>query len=217
MCSHYTLERKNTHMRIWFGTTTLNYVQYKDYYLMIRKYLINAGHVLTDDWIGDHGKWIEENPNAKRGIRGVYEQVIKAIDKADVSIIEFTVPNFSTSHQITYSLQKRIPTLVMRLHREGTFKDSYIEALDSPYLKIVNYDSQNYKELVDEFLGFASMEEGQGRYNIILGKKHKYFLDWAANKYKKSRSEIIRELLEEVMRNDERFRLYLKEKLASDR
>lgn len=114
--------------------------------------MIDSGHVLTDDWIGDHGKWIEENPNARRGIKEVYEQVLKAIDEADVSVIEFTVPNFSTSHQITYSLQKRKPTLVLRLHKETTFKDSYIEAIDSPYLKVIEYNLENYRDIIDEFL-----------------------------------------------------------------
>lgn len=197
-------------MKIWLGATTINYKEYKDYYLNIRAYLISLGHVLTDDWIGDHGKWIEENPNARRGIKEVYEKVLHAIDSAEVSIIEFTVPNFSTSHQITYSLQKRVPTLVMRLHKESTFKDSYIEAIESPFLKVVEYNMTNYKNLIDEFLGYASMEEGQGRYNIILAKRHKYFLDWAASCYDKSRSEIIRELLENEMQNDPRFKKYLR-------
>lgn len=199
-------------MKIWFGTTTLNYKEYKSSYLKIRQHLIDSGHVLTDDWIGDHGKWIEENPNARRGIKEVYEQVLKAIDEADVSIIEFTVPNFSTSHQITYSIQKRKPTLVMRLHKETTFKDSYIEAIDSQHLKVIEYTTKNYKEIIDEFLGYASIEEGQGRYNIVLSKKHKYYLDWAANKYSKSRSEIIRNLIESVMSEDDGFSKYLKDK-----
>ena len=173
--------------------------------------MIDSGHIITDDWIGEHGQWLEENPNARRGMKTVYEKVLKAITASDASIIEFTVPNFSTSHQITYSIQKRVPTLVMRLHRDNTFKDSYIEALESPLLKVTEYTKSNYKEVIDEFLGYASMEEGQGRYNIILLKKHKYYLDWAATKYAKSRSELIRDLVENQMNDDYTFKNYLKE------
>src|SRR3989304_6765750 len=106
-------------MKVWFGTTTLKFKEYKDYYLRIREHILNSKHELTDDWIGTHGKWLEENPYATRDIKDVYQKVITAIEHADVSIIEFTVPNFSTSHQITYSLSKRKPTLVMRLKKDN--------------------------------------------------------------------------------------------------
>lgn len=196
-------------MKIWFGTTTLNYKEYKDYYLKIRKFLLDQGHVLTDDWIGEHGQWIEDNPKTRRDIKDIYNDVLTAINAADASIIEFTVPNFSTSHQITYTLQQHKPVLVLRLKRENTFPDSYIEALDSPYLTLKTYTPSNFKDIISEFLNYSSLEEGEGRYNIILQKRQKYFLDWAAAKYKKSRSEIIRNLLNEQMKEDSRFRMYL--------
>jgi hypothetical protein len=198
-------------MKIWFGTTTLHFKEYKDYYLKIRKYLLDSDHVLTDDWIGDHQKWIEENPYSKRDIKDVYQEVINAINKADVSIIEFTVPNFSTSHQITYTLQIHKPVLVLRLKREGTFPDSYIEAIDSPYLTIKDYNLTNFQEIIAKFLDYSSLEDGDGRYNIVLQKKQKYYLDWASTKYKQSRSNIIRELLNEKMINDNNFGKYLRE------
>lgn len=198
-------------MKIWFGTTTLHFQDYKQQYLSIRQHLLDLGHVLTDDWLGKHGKWLEENPYAIRGVKNIYQKVIKAIDAADVSVIEFTVPNFSTSHQITYSLQKRKPTLVMRLKRENTFKDSYIEGIDSPYLHLVNYSAKNFLEVINEFLGYAGIDEGTGRYNIVLDKKTKFYLDWAANRYKVSRSKLLRELVEGRMAEDSEFKIYLQE------
>ncbi len=200
-------------MKIWFGTTTRNYAGYKEYYLKIRQHLIDQGHVLTDDWIGDHGEWIENNPHSKRGIKDVYSDIITAIKDADVSVIEFTVPNFSTSHQITFSLHRRKPTLVMRLKKDNTFKDSYIEALNSPYLKLVQYNKDNIAEVIDDFLGYSAIESGLKRYNIVLGKNHKYYLDWAANKYDQSRSQIIRDLVEGKMKKDKDFKIYLDESL----
>jgi len=199
-------------MKIWFGATTLKYRKYEKYYLKIRQYLIDSGHILSNDWIGECGEWIKKNPNTRRDIKNLYQKVIRAIDEADISIIEFTVPNFSTSHQITYSIQKRKATLVLRLNRENTFPDSYIEALDSPYLTIKQYNLKTYQNIIDEFLGWANLETGQGRYNIILDKRHKYYLDWAANKYNKSRSLIIRELLDNKLETDPNFGIYLKGK-----
>lgn len=193
-------------MNVYLTTTTKKYKKYKKYYLALRQHLIDKGHVITDDWIGLHGKWIEENPYGERGIRDVYEKVRVAIHKADAVIVEFTVPNFSSSHQITYSLSRNVPTLVMRLRKDVLNKDPYIEAINSPYLTIKDYNLSNYGKVIDEFLGYAEIEGGQKRYNIVLGSKHKYYLDWASNKYDKSRSQIIKELINEKMRNDSDFK-----------
>lgn len=192
-------------MKIWFGTTTLKFKEYHPYYKNIREHLINSKHELTDDWIGIHGKWLEENPFAKRDIKDVYQKVINAIELADISIIEFTVPNFSTSHQITYSLSKRKPTLVMRLEKDNTFGDSYIEAINSPYISVVQYDLTNFKDIINDYIFSLDRDTDFRRYNIMLNKRHKYYLDWAATKYNKSKSELVRELIDLKIVSDEKF------------
>lgn len=189
-------------MKVWFGTTTLKFKDYKNYYNKIREYLIESGNEITDDWIKTHGKWLEDNPYATRDIKDIYQKVITAIDSADISIIEFTIPNFSTSHQITYSLSKKKPTLVMRLKKDNTFGDSYIEAIESPYLTVMQYDLINYKKVIDDFIFSLGMDSEFKRYNIMLTKRLNHYLDWATTKYAKSRSEIIRNSLEDKMGSD---------------
>ena len=98
----------------------------------------------------------------------------------------------------------------MMLKRVDSFKDSYLEAIDSPLLNITTYSLDNYKEIIDEFLGYAELEGGLRRYNIMLGRKEKYYLDWASVKYEKSRSEIIRELVDKKLENDTDFSHYVK-------
>lgn len=196
-------------MNIWFGTTTKNLSSYQKYYRRIREYLIQSGFVINFDWLEDAIKYKNEHPKGQRNIKKLYAKVLEAIDQADVSIIEYTVPNFSSSHQITYSLQKRKPTLVLRLRKDNSFADSYIEALESRLLTIKNYNLKNYKEIIDEFIGFCKIEIGFSRYNIVLENTHKYFLDWAANKYQKSRSQIIRDLISQKMKKDQAYKKYL--------
>jgi hypothetical protein len=194
-------------MKIWLGMTTFKFKEYKDDYFAIRNYLIEKGCVLTDDWLGNCSEWILKNPNIKRDIKAIYQSVTKAIDGSDVSIIEMTVPNFSSSHQINYSLFKRKPTLVLRQKKDNTTKDSYIEALESPLLTVKEYHGVAFKKIIDEFLGEAEMENGLARYNVVLDKKQKYYLDWASNQQKKSRSEILRQIINKTIVSD---RLYKK-------
>ncbi len=111
---------------------------------------------------------------------------------------------------MTDTLQQKKPFLLLRLKSENPPKDSYLEALASSLLTVTIYNQGNYKEIIDEFLGYAGLGAGQGRYNIILDKKSKYYLDWAATKYKKSRSGIIKELVQSKMAEDKNFAIYLK-------
>src|SRR5437868_6317006 len=98
-------------MNIWFGTTTLKLEEYKDYYFAIRNYLVKSGHVLPFDWLDDAYDSLHRPSHSNRNVRDIFQDVVNAINACDVSIIEFTVPNFSSSHQINYSIYKRKPTL----------------------------------------------------------------------------------------------------------
>ncbi|HUW22136.1 MAG TPA: hypothetical protein VMW41_05745 [Candidatus Bathyarchaeia archaeon] len=196
-------------MKVWFGTTTTKLLEYKDYYFAIRNYLIELGFVITGDWLEEAYEYKKSDPEGKRDIKNVYKTVLQAIDQADFSVIEYTVPNFSSSHQIYYSIQKRKPTLVMRLFRDNSFADSYIEALESRFLTVKLYDLKSYQAIIDEFIGYCKLEKGYSRYNIVLDKSQKYFLDWAANKYRKSRSQIIRNLISKEIKKDNKYKKYL--------
>jgi hypothetical protein len=199
-------------MKIWFGTTTLRFEEYIEYYLAIRDYLIEKKHIVLFDWLDEAITYRKKDPKAPRNIKGIYQEVLSAINQADCSVIEYTVPNFSTSHQINYSLHKRKPTLVLRLHKDNSYADSYIDAVESPFLKVIEYNLKNFKEILDEYFWQASKDEnGKGRYNIVLDQQHKYYLDWASTKYQKSRSEIIRDSIETEIKKDQKYKQFMKQ------
>ncbi len=74
----------------------------------------------------------------------------------------------------------------------------------------LEYTKKNYKGILEEFIGLSQIEQGQQRYNIILDRKQKYYLDWASVKYKKSRSLIIRSLIDTEINNDKNYQKYIK-------
>ena len=163
------------------------------------------------------GNWLEEvektyNTDYKyRNISDIFKEIVSAIDNADAVVIEYTVPNFSSSHQINYALTKKKPTLVLRLRKDNPhYADSYLEALQSPYLTIKDYSRENYRDILQQFIGISKAEAGQNRYNIVLERKQKLYLDWAANKYSKSRSALIRELIDAKLQADYFYKKFLK-------
>jgi len=192
-------------MKIWFGCTTQDWKKYRQKYKAIRDELIQDGNVLLFDWIPGTDGYIERHGNTQkdRDIKKIFGEVIEAVNKCDITIIEYTVPSFSSSHQINLSLTCRKPTLVLReKDANPEWKNSYIDAVNSPLLFVKEYEGDGYKNILKEFLGQFKNGYGQERYNFVLDKREKYYLDWASDKYSKSRSEILRDLIEEKMEKD---------------
>ena len=192
-------------MKVWFGATSLEIERYYPYYKKIREFLLSRGCIVEHDWIDDAYQYKLNNPYGRRNIKNIYNRILETIDKVDLSVIEYTVPNFSSSHQIIYSLHKKKPTLVMRLKRDNTFADSYIEAIDDDNLSVEQYDLKTLEDVLSEFLGYSQVEKGYGRYNVVLDKRQKYYLDWIKAKRKISRSSIIRKAIDEIMKRDEEY------------
>jgi hypothetical protein len=197
-------------MKVWFGCTTHKWKLYRKQYFSIRNYLQKLDCIVLYDWIHEADDFIKKHKGEKRNIKYVYKQILEAINQADALVIEYTVPNFSSSHQINLGLLRRKPTLVLRLHKDNeNFADSYLEAVDSQYLTVKEYTKTTYKDILKEFIGLSRIKRGQKRYNFVLDRKQKYYLDWAAHKYKKSRSRIVRETLNKRIKKDKKYRKYI--------
>jgi hypothetical protein len=184
-------------MNVWFGTTTSEFDEYKDVYFHIREVILQNKCHLVFDWLDDANETMKYRKGKDRKIKEIYENVVRAMQQANISIIEYTVPNFSSSHQINYGIYNKKPTLVLRQSPENKyFKDSYLDAVKSPYLFIENYRSkEELKGVIERFISKIRKDYEQNRYNVILDSANDHFLTWASAKYKKSRSEIIRESL----------------------
>jgi hypothetical protein len=200
-------------MKAWFGCTSLDWEKHREEYMNIRKELIDAGCILLFDWIPETDKYIQAHghPERERDIQGIFKKIVEAINKCDVSIEEYTVPNFSSSHQISLSLARQKPTLVLKQKNPNHgWNNSYIDAVSSPLLIVREYKGEEYKDIIKEFLGEFKNGYGQERYNFVLDRREKYYLDWASEKYSKSRSELLRDLIEKQMSEDIDFRENIK-------
>lgn len=190
-------------MKIWYGITTSEYQKYRKVYKQIRDHLISSGCVLTRDWYPGVEKSFAQELGQDRGIKDLYNKILNAINEADAVIIEYTIPNFSTSHQIHYALMRRKPTLVLRMKGDNPhFADSYMDAIKSEFLVVKSYNQQNYKQIINEFIGFSQTEGPSKRYNLVLHGKHDYYLNWLANRQQTTRSAALRTCLDQSMAQD---------------
>ncbi|MBU0975196.1 MAG: hypothetical protein ABIE03_04885 [Patescibacteria group bacterium] len=201
-------------MKIYFTCSTAEFERYKKAYHMIRSLIISEGHVLTRDWIPHTEEMLQKGKtNIERDIKEIYKSCIKAIDEAEAVIIEDTVSNFSTGHQITIALQGRKPTLVLwrgKKHRQ--FEQMFVHGIESDLLEIAEYSASNLDEIIKSFIAKYQDNKEKSRFHLVLSGMERKYLDWCQFNKKKSRTRIIRDALREKVDKDEDYNIYLRGK-----
>lgn len=200
-------------MKVHFTCSTNEFEKYFEFYKLIRRTIKTKGHTLTRDWL------YEELEHRKKGIKkysnDVYYKTLQAILDADVVIIEGTAPSFHIGHQITIALQKNKPVLFLSLKLEKgkwPIVGSFRKKEDRPILYVKKYTKRSLKTILERF--FQEYKRGpMTRFNLILEHDIENYLIWASLTYKKSKSDIIRDLLRKHMRlEDKNYQEYLKER-----
>ena len=186
-------------MKAYFGTTSKEAIKYETEYRLVRNTLKNLGVTIQFDWLDSALTRMKANPSGKRAINRHVRDIINAINTSDFVVVEYTVPNFSSSHQIIHALHKRKPTLVMRLNKDNSFTDTYLEGMESDLLTVVDYTRDNAKNIIKNYIEFLGLDKKYKRYNLVLETKHNYFLEEQAIKQNKSKSEIVREALDKYI------------------
>ncbi len=198
-------------MKIYFTSSTAEFLKYKKYYFAIRKHLIESGHILTRDWLPRADYRVDTNQVEITGIKEIYKECMNAIAEADLVIVEDTVSNFSTGHQITVALQRQKPTLVLwskPKHRH--FKKNFIQGVDSNYLEFYEYNLKNFKDIINKFIKKYSQANKKNRFHLIINDVERNYLDWAQFNYGESRTKLIRKALRKLINEDNNYDNYLK-------
>ncbi|MBN1617720.1 hypothetical protein JW887_00050 [Candidatus Dojkabacteria bacterium] len=197
-------------MKIYFTCSTAEFNKYQDLYFAIRNFLIAENHTLTRDWLPHTQARLKTGHKEIRDIKQIYKSCIKAIKEADIVIIEDTVSNFSTGHQITKALQMKKPTLVLwQGQKYRQFNQMFIHGIDSEILDVVEYNTADIEKVITIFLNKYKNISEKNRFHLVLNNLERSYLDWAQHKYKKSRTKIIKDSLREVIDKDNKFQKYL--------
>ncbi len=204
----------NTHfiqMRVFFGCTAAELNKYQKYYLAIRQFLIDEGHVLTRDWIPDAIKRMHKlTPPEEYDPKKIAAAFQHAMNESDVIIVEDTVSNFSTGYEITFALQRNKPVLVLWLKdKHHLFDRTLLHGIESEYLQISQYDLSNYRELIRRFLNKFDSNLEKHRFNLVVDDIERRYLDWGRFAKHKSRTDLVRSALRKQIENDAEYQQYL--------
>src|SRR3989344_9585992 len=194
-------------MRVFFVCDTKDILIYSDKYLTIRETVLSLGHTLTRDWL--LGAIQATKRGEKHAESRYYDKVVEAILVADVVIIEGTVATANISHELTLALQKGRPLLFLSQLPYEELSKGFLSGVDSPLLKIKSYSKDTLKNIVSDFLN-NSIGGLKVRFNLVMEKEQDNYLEWAAFIYKKSKTELIKRAIDVIIKNDDRYREYLK-------
>lgn len=203
-------------MKIYFTCSTAEFSKYKKDYFTIRNYLVEQGHILTRDWLPKTQKRLDDNDVAVNDIKEIYTACIQALHEADMVIIEDTVSNFSTGHQITVALQRSKPTLVLwqgKKHRH--FNKTFIHGIDSEYLEVSEYTNDSLYSIIQQFINKYQDSEVKNRFHLVLNNVERTYLDWIQYNRSLSRTKAIRQAIQHQLQNDQEYNQYLQGKKTS--
>lgn len=197
-------------MKIYFTSSTLEFLKYEKAYFDIRNFLVEEDHILTRDWLPHTKELVKAGQTEIRNIKQIYKECMKAIQDADLVIVEDTVSNFSTGHQVTVALQRQKPTLVLwSKPKQKYFNTSFIQGLESDYLEFHMYDKTNYKDIIRKFIKKYESAGQKNRFHLVLDEVERSYLDWAQFKKEKSRTKLIRDTIRKSIEDDEDYQKYL--------
>ena len=194
-------------MKVHFACSTSELETYKNNYLKICNLIKEMGHTITRDWLEEAIQLVKEKKVGSLDREDVYNKVVSSILASDVVVIEGTVASFSVGHQITLGLSKNKPTLFLISKQEAKknikVKNSFLAGINSPLLKVVEYDDSNLADTLNDFLN-----NNGGRpvvkFNIVLTKEIENYLDWVSFTNKVNKSEFIRNLILKHMKDDDK-------------
>lgn len=198
-------------MKVYFTASTAEFDHYKKNYFAIRDFLVADQHLLTRDWLLRAEQRIKDGILEIKDIKQIYKDCMLAIEDADAVIIEDTISNFSTGHQITVALQRQKPTLVLWCkpkHRH--FKQTFIQGIESDYLEVAEYSLDNYHEIIHKFLKKYETAKQRNRFHLVLSDLERKYLDWHQFNKHASRTKTIRQLIRKGLESDEEYQKYLR-------
>jgi hypothetical protein len=200
-------------MKVYFSCSTAEFTKYKSFYYAIRQFILDEGHILTRDWLPLTDEKLKGYDRSLMDIHEVYKENMLSLKEADMLIVEDTISNFSTGHQITVALQDKKPTLVLWQNlKPKFFKSNFIEGIDSEFLQISEYTTESLKDIIRAFINKYENVHEKNRFHLVLNTMERNYLDWAQFIKDKSRTKVIKEALKKEIDSDIEYNAYLRDK-----
>jgi negative regulator of replication initiation len=156
------------------------------------------GAVIARDWISAAQNRINKNivrDDTKVLWDDVHKENSEAITRSDIVIIEATNYGFQEGFYTSQALQEKKPVLLLtRKNIQGLL----VHGIHHKLLSVHHYDTEgDLKKIVAKFIKSNTVPTKDLRFNFFIDRHIYSYLREVSHETGKSKSEIIRELLEE--------------------
>lgn len=196
-------------MLVFFTCSTKKISKYAKFYRTARNAILSLRHKVNRDWI-DYSINLAKRNIPEEPTHTHYEDVVTAIMTADLIIVDSTVPSMAIGHQVTIAMQNEKPVLLLRLKGKNTKSDKlFIEGSNYKNLEIEEYSTlAEIKEIIARFIKKYE-NRPKKRFNLVLTGHLNNYLSWASFFYKKTKTDLIHEAVENALEKDNQYRKYL--------
>lgn len=130
----------------------------------------------------------------------IFDDLRNNILSSDCLIAEITVPSVSLGIQIEYALSNKVPVLcLLRSGKEDKLPLIIRDYKNALLLKDF-YNDENLKEIIENFL--SNFPKSRIKFNMFISQEIDKYLAFLVNKHNKPKSEIIRNIITDLMKND---------------
>lgn len=130
----------------------------------------------------------------------IYDLSMDAIERADVVIVESTFKSFGSGFQVAMALQKKKPTLLLVNKRNVVNESKISQGISDPlFLRKEYAGREDLHKIVTDFIEDHTYKTKDLRFNFVLDPPLYNHIRWKSFKTKKTKAEIVRELLIEDM------------------
>lgn len=184
-------------MEISFAFSIENYKAQEQIVNKLRRYILATGNTLSVDWV----QIVENNLSNfnKFKTRRLFNRSIDALAECSAVIIEGSYPNFETIALLHEAIKAKKPVLILT-NEEDRDSERAID-IQADYTESALYNEESYETIIQYFIE-KNKNQPLSRFNILLERKQKNYLDWADRFYRQSKSEIIRNLIDQKAQND---------------
>ena len=196
-------------MVVFFTCSTKKIAEFAKFYRCARNAILSPGHKINRDWLDYSINLAKRNiPEEPTHIH--YEDVVAAIMTADAVVVDSTVPSMAMGHQVTIALQNDKPVLLLKLKKKGKEPERlFIEGSNSKNLEVYEYSTPvEIKKIITEFLKKYE-DKPKKRFNLVLTGSLNNYLSWVSFYYKKNKTALIHEAVENMLEKDSQYKKYL--------
>ncbi len=190
-------------MKVFFTSSITGLKKFRKNCEIVSDILRKLGNQVQDHFLRISKK--NDRKETETDSKHVFDYITRRIKEADAFIAEMSFRSAPVSYQLTYALEQNKPSLYLYDKEKGNPVHAVYKGNPSKYLTIQSYDKGNIEKVLKEFLK-KSEKLLMRRFNFILPAQMDDYLRIRAAVENTSKGELLRGIIEDQMKNDDRLK-----------